>query len=316
MRAVVISEGRLDWLERPDPVPASHEICVAVRAAGLNGADLLQRRGRYRAPAGSPQEIPGLEMAGEVVALGAEVSRFGLGDRVMALLGGGAQAELAVIDERHAMRAPESITWSEAGAFPETFCTAHDALFAQCGLSAQERVLITGAAGGVGTAAVQLASLRGAKVIAAVRDAEHRVQVGELGADEVIDPAEIDRHGPYDVVLELVGAASLPAALGQLAKLGRVAVIGVGSGARVELDLSRLMVSRGRIGGSTLRSRTLLEKAEVIERIADEVLPYLTDGRLRVPIWSTFGFDDAQAAYDCFDAGGKLGKVVLIDEPS
>ena len=172
MWAVTIVEGKLRWASRPDPVPGDNEIVVAVKAAGINAADLMQRQGFYPAPPGVPADIPGLEMAGEVVAVGSRVSRFVLGDRVMAVVGGGAQAEMAAVDERCALPVPAGLSWEEAGGFPEAFSTAHDALFTQCRLAMGERVLVTAAAGGVGTAGVQLAAVAGASVVASVRSAE------------------------------------------------------------------------------------------------------------------------------------------------
>src|ERR1700682_5573429 len=162
MRAVTISEGKIVVADRPDPVPGQGHVLVRVRAAGLNNADLLQQAGFYPPPPGYPPDIPGMELAGEVVELGPGVTRFGLGDRVMAVVGGAAQAELAVVHERVALPLPDGVPWDTAGGFPEAFTTAHDALFTQCGLTMGERVAVSGEAGGVGTAGVQLASAVGA----------------------------------------------------------------------------------------------------------------------------------------------------------
>lgn len=312
MQAVVIDKGELRFEPRPDPVPGDTEILVAVRAAGLNGADILQRQGRYPAPPGWPTDIPGMEMAGDVVSVGSRVTRHAVGDRVMALLGGGAQATLATVEESHALPVPKDLTWAEAGGFPEVFFTAFDALGTQARLQMGERLLVSGAAGGVGTAAVQLGAVAGAHVVASVRDAERREGVVELGAAEVIDPADVDRHGPYDVVLELVGAESLSSALGLLATGARIVVIGIGAGARLELDLRALMGHRARISGSTLRSRSPQEKAVVAEAVAHHVLPLLAAGRIRVPVCETVPMSDAAAGYDRFAAGSKLGKIVLM----
>jgi NADPH:quinone reductase-like Zn-dependent oxidoreductase len=311
MYAIVIEEGQLLWQERRDPEPGDHDIVVAVRAAGVNGADLAQRDGRYPAPPGWPQDIPGLEMAGEVAAVGARVTRFAVGDRVMALVGGGAQAELAVVDEAHALGVPAGLSWPEAGGFIEAFATAYDALFGQAGLTLGDRVLVTGAAGGVGSAAVQLAALAGAHVVASARDAGRHGAVAALGATEVIEPAAVADHGPYDVVLELVGAASLPSALAALAVRGRVVVIGVGSGALVEIDLMAMMRQRARIAASTLRSRSSGEKAVLVATLGSQLVPALTGGRLRVPVAATYQLSDAAAAYRRFADGGKMGKIVL-----
>jgi NADPH:quinone reductase len=312
MRAVTIDDGRLVVAERPDPEPARGELLVRVLAAGLNGADLAQLAGHYPPPPGSPPDIPGLELAGEVAATGPGVHRFRPGDRVMAVVGGGGQAELAVVHERTAIPVPDGLAWPQAGGFPEVVTTAHDALFTQAGLGLGDRLLVTGAAGGVGTAAVQLAAAAGAEVVASVRDPGHHRAVADLGAAVVAEPGQAFQHGPFDVVLELVGAPNFPASLDALATGGRLMVIGVGAGATVELDLRRLMSRRARVLGSNLRMRPLEQKAEAARRVEHQVLPLLADGRLRVPVAATFPLEDAQAAYDRFRAGGKLGKLVLV----
>jgi NADPH:quinone reductase-like Zn-dependent oxidoreductase len=253
-----------------------------------------------------------MELAGEVVAIGSQVTRFGPGDRVMAVVGGGGQATMAVIDESHALAVPDRLPWAEAGGFPEVFSTAFDALFTQGGLAMGERALVTGAAGGVGTAGVQLAAATGAVVVATVRDHDRHAEVAALGASVVIDPDQVGDHGPYDVVLELVGAASLPGVLPHLATGARVVVIGVGSGATIEVNLLALMQSRTRIGGSTLRARSRREKANVAASVAAHVLPLLASGRIAVPVCDTFPMSEATAAYERFAAGKKLGKVVLV----
>jgi NADPH:quinone reductase len=310
--ANVIRDNELHWEERDDPVPGDTELVVSVKTAGLNNADLAQRAGLYPAPAGWPPDVPGMELAGEVVAVGSSVTLFAPGDRVMAIVGGGAQAEMAFVDEVHALAVPDDVGWAEAGGFPEAFCTAYDALFTQAGLQMGERVLVSGAAGGVGTAGVQLAASTGARVTATVRNPEHHEAVRELGAETVIVPGEEGEHGPYDVVLELVGQASLSEVLPHLAPWSRVVVIGVGSGGRMEIDLMQLMMKRARIGGSTLRARSLREKADVTAEVAAHVLPLLASGRIGVPVGETFPLSEANAAYDHFAAGGKFGKVVLV----
>jgi NADPH2:quinone reductase len=311
MRAVTIVDGDLRYLEHPDPVPGDTELVVAVRAAGINNADLMQRLGFYPAPAGSPPDIPGMEFAGEVVAAGVRTTRFSIGDRVMAIVGGGAQAELAVVDERAAMPVPRDVAWPEAGGFPEAFSTAYDALFTQCGLAVGERVLVTGAAGGVGTAGVQLAAATGARCVASVRHAQLRDAVATLGA-RAADPEEALGLGPFDVVLELVGAASISGVLGAMALTGRIAVIGVGGGSRAEIDLLAVMQRRLRISGSTLRARTSVDKAVVAGAVEHHVVPLFESRRVRVPLEATFPMDQAGEAYERFSQGGKLGKIVLV----
>jgi len=312
MRAVTIVDDKLEIREHPDPEPGTGEVLVRVRAAGLNRADLLQRQGLYPAPAGSPPDIPGMELAGEVVAVGPKAARFGAGDRVMAVVGGGAQAELAVLHERAAMPVPDGMGWPEAGGFPEAFVTAHDALFTQCGLGMGEHALVHGAAGGVGSAAVQLAAATGARVTATVRNPDLRDDVAGLGAHEVIDPSEFTAGGPYDVVVELVGAPNMAGNLEALDTGGRIVVIGVGAGSRAEIELHVLMGKRGTIRASTLRARPLEEKALAMRSVEVHVLPLVEEGRIRVPVEATFPLEAAAAAYERFDAGGKLGKIVLL----
>src|SRR3954470_16902870 len=213
---------------------------------------MLQRRGRYPAPPGSPPDIPGLELAGEVAALGPGATRFSEGDRVMAIVGGGGQAELATVHERQLMPVPDTLDWPAAGAVPEVFTTAHDAIFTQAGLRPGERLLVHGAAGGVGTAGVQLGAAAGAHITATVRNPDARDAVRGLGADEVIDPEGFADHGPFDVVLELVGGPNVPENLRALRTGARIVVIGIGAGAKAEVNLGALMGKRATLRASTL----------------------------------------------------------------
>ena len=312
MHAVTIVDGALEWREHPDPVAGDGEVLVAVRAAGCNGADRLQVAGFYPAPPGWPADIPGMEIAGEVVGLGTGATRFALGDRVMAIVGGGGQAELAVVHERLCSPVPDDVPYPEAGGFPEVFSTAFDALFSQCGLRVGERVCVHGAAGGVGIAAVQLASAAGAHVTATVRAEARWHEVTALGADEVVAPDAFVDRGPFDVVLELVGAPNLADDVRALATGGRISVIGVGAGTKAELNLLDLMGKRARILGSTLRARSLEEKAEVARGVERHVIPLLASGRVRVPVQEVVPMADAADAYERFAGSGKLGKVVLV----
>jgi NADPH:quinone reductase-like Zn-dependent oxidoreductase len=314
MHAVTVVDGALAWLPHPDPEPGTGELLVRVRAAGVCRGDLMQRDGLYPPPPGlAPPELPGLELAGEVVAGGPGVRRFAAGDRVMAVVPGAGQAELAVVPEPLAVPVPDGVGWAQAGGFPENFTTAHDALFTQCGLAMGERVCIHGAAGGVGTAAVELAVAAGSTVIATVRNEAVRDGVAALGPTVVAPEAFVDA-GPFDVILELVGAPNMPANLEALATGGRIAVIGVGAGLVAELNLLTLMGKRARIHGSTLRPRPLEDKAQAARRIERQVLPLLARGAVTVPIAATFPMSEAGAAYERFAAGGKLGKIVLLPE--
>jgi len=313
VHAVTIVDGALAWQEHPDPQPGTGEIAVEVRSAGISNADLLQRAGFYPPPPGAPVDIPGLEAAGEVVAVGSGGSRFAIGDRVMAVLAGGGHAERFVVHERAAIPVPATVSWEQAGAFPENVTTAHDALFTQAGLSMGERLLVHGAAGGVGTAAVVLGALAGATVVATVRDDAKRSAVEALAPGVWAIPQEgFARHEPFDVILELVGAPNLPDDVEALATGGRISVIGVGAGAKAEVNLLALMAKRGRILASTLRARPLELKADAARRVEVNLLPAFEDGRLRLPVDRTFPMADATAAYEHFATGGKVGKVVLL----
>jgi NADPH2:quinone reductase len=310
MRAVTIKDGNLSVEDHPDPTAGEGEVLVAVMAAGLNGADMMQRRGLYPAPPGVPPDIPGLEFAGEVVQCGPGATRFAEGDRVMAIVAGGGQAELVVVHERMLMSVPENLSWNEAGGVPETFTTAHDGVFTQAGLKPGERLLVHGGAGGVGTAAIQLARASGARVTATVRNRDHHEAVRALGAN-VISHEGFVEHGPFDVILELVGAPNLPADVEALALWGRIMVIGISAGAKAELNLGLAMQRRARIYNSTLRPRPLEEKAVTARAMERSVLPLLESGAVHVPIAATYTLEDAPAAYERFNEGRKLGKIVL-----
>jgi NADPH2:quinone reductase len=308
--AAVIRDGSLHAAERPDPEPGSGEVLVRVHAAGLNGADMMQLRGGYPAPAGVPADIPGLELAGEVIGLGPGATRFAVGDRVMGIVGGGGQAQLATVHERVLMPVPDGVDLIAAGGFPEVFTTAHDAVFTQAELRVGERLLVHGAAGGVGTAAVQLGRLAGARVTATVRNPDHRDAVAQLGA-AVLAPEGFAEHGPFDVILELVGAINLADNLKSLEVGGRIVVIGTGAGATAEINLGVVMRKRARIHGSTLRARPLEGKALTARAVERSVLPALAAGTITVPVAETFALAQVADAYERFQAGAKLGKIIL-----
>ena len=222
----------------------------------------------------------------------------------MALLPGAGQAELVAVDARHVLPVPDGVDWPAAGGFMEAFATAHDALFTQAELRPGERLLVNGASGGVGTAAVQLGIALGAEVTGTARRAESRELLRGLGAGT-------EPEGEYDVILELVGGELLARDVEQLALHGRLAVIGTSAGARAQVDFGLLMRKRGRIHGSTLRSRSAEEKALVVARLGEDALPLLAAGRVAVIVQEVFPLEQAQAAYTAFAAGGKFGKLVL-----
>ena len=317
MRAIVFTGSGgsevVAFLERPDPVPAGGEVLVAVRHAGLNPADLGQRAGRYPAPVGSPPDVPGLEVAGTVISIGPTAHRFAIGDRVFGIVGGGGLADRVVAHEMHLAPVPERLGEMEAAAVPEVFVTAHDAL-SQAGLRPGELLVVNGANGGVGTAAVQIASVSGARVLATVRDEPLREAVSELGATVIAPDDLVERAiacGGADVVLELVGAPNLGPDLAALAVKGRIVVVGTGAGTEATLSLRALMGRRARLIGTGLRSRPLEEKAAAVQSFAREVVPHLATGRIVPLIDRVFPASEASAAYDRLEERGKLGKVLL-----
>ena len=311
MHAAVLIDGRLEVQQRPTPEPGPGDVVVAVTGAGVNAADLMQRRGHYPAPPGWPADIPGLELAGVVTAVGDGVDVELIGRRVCAIVGGGAQATHCVVPSEHLVAVAGSIDLTVAGGFPEAFVTAHDALVTQAGAGAGDRVLISGAAGGVGSAAVQIAARRGAHVIAVTRTTQFHDRLRELGASETITIDQVATLDPVNVIIELVGAAHLQQALDVLAARARVVVIGVGGGGHVELDLLSVMNRRATITGSTLRSRSRDEKALVIQRASADLLDDWASGRLQVPVARVVDFADIAEAYDYFVEPGKFGKVLV-----
>jgi NADPH:quinone reductase-like Zn-dependent oxidoreductase len=298
--------------ERPDPVPGEHALLIATRFAGINTADLAQRAGAYPAPPGAPQDVPGLEVAGTVVASGASVLGFARGDRVFGLVGGGGLADRVVVHERHVTRVPEALSEEEAAAVPEAFVTAHDALVARGGLGLGDVLLVSGANGGVGTAAVQIGVVAGARVLASARSRHDGLSA--LGAEPVRPEAVVEtaqRAGGADVVLELVGAPNLEGDLDALAAKGRVVFVGTEAGAEGSLSLRKLMGKRGAIHGTVLRARPLEEKAAAVQRFAHEVVPHLASGRMRAVVDRVFPAEQAAEAFEHMSSSGKLGKVLL-----
>jgi NADPH2:quinone reductase len=318
MRAIVFTGAGgnevVSFEERPTPVPSADEVLVAVRYAGLNPADLAQRNGHYPAPPGSPADIPGLEVAGTVTACGSSARRFAPGDRVFGLVGGGGLADHVIVHELHVTAVPDRLDERAAAAVPEAFVTAHEAVLTQAGLRPGELLVVNGANGGVGTAAIQIAAAAGARVLATVRAPELREDVAELGA-RVIDPAELvaqaQAEGGADVVLELVGAPNLDADLLALAPKGRIVIVGTGAGSEGSLDLRKLMGKRARLLGTMLRARALDEKATAMRAFTREVVPHLASGRIAPLVDRVFPADEATAAFDRLAAPGKLGKVLL-----
>ena len=321
MRAVVFTGAggneQVTVSERDAPEIARDEVLVDVTAAGLNPADLQQREGRYPAPAGVVQDVPGLEVAGTVVEVGEGVTNWSVGDRVFGLVAGGGLASRVAVHERCVTRVPERFDDHEAAAIPEVFITAHDALTTQGALRAGETVLVQGASGAVGSAAVQIALALGADVLGVVRSDRAAERVRALGAEPVdagtFGPQVLEHTGDrgVDLVLELVGASNLAHDLDILALRGRIIVISVASGSTAEIDLLRLMVRRATVRGTVLRARPVEEKAAAVEAFAREVVPMLEDGLARPLVDSVFDVDDVRAAFDRLAEPGRSGKVLV-----
>jgi len=327
MKAIVITSfGGVEGLEIrdvPDAPPATLDrVRVRVRATGLNRADILQRLGRYPAPPGYPQEIPGIEFAGEVESVGAEARHTTIGDRVFGIIGGGGQAEYVTLPENHLARIPDNLDWAQAAAIPEVFMTAHDALFTQCRLTIGEHVLIHAAGSGVGTAAIQLVRAAGAFAYGTSRTAEKLERAKEFGLtaaiavegnpNKFVEAAKQWTGGAgVNVVLDLVGAAYLTANLQSLATSGRLIFVGTTSGAKAEIDFGMAMSKRLRIMGTSLRTRSLEEKATATRLFAQQVLPLLRSGAVCPVLDQVFKWEDVRRAHERIESNESFGKVVL-----
>lgn len=323
MRALVIQEGgRLVVEDRPVPEPAPGQVLVRVSGAGINRADLLQRAGKYPAPPGAPADIPGLEFAGTVAACGAGVSAWREGDRVFGITGGGAQAEWLVSHERLLARVPERLDWDAAGAVPEAFITAHDALVTQAGMRPGERVLVHAVGSGVGLAAVQLVRAAGAVPYGTARSAEKIQRARELGLEDGVIPGPglaaladavarwTGGHG-VDIVLDLVGGAYVTASVHAMAERGRLLVVGTMAGGRAELPLGVVLARRLTLRGTVLRSRSLEEKALATRAFAAEVVPLIARGSVVPVVDSCFPLADVARAQERLASNATVGKVVL-----
>ena len=323
MRAVVIPEfGGPEVLRLasvPDPEPSRREILVRVHASGVNRADLLQRRGLYPPPAGE-SEVPGLEFAGVVEEVGAGVSRWQPGDRVMGIVGGGGYAERVVVDERVAVGVPEGMPASMAGAIPEVYMTAFDAVFRQAGLRRGETLLVHAVGSGVGTAAVQLARRAGARTIGTSRTMSKLKEATAMGLDLGLDGGRAWERDVLDatcgkgadVILDLVGAPYLARNQAAIAVGGRHAVVGVPGGNRAEIDLRALMARRARLFGTVLRARGVEEKAALAKEFTEEAVQGFVDGRLLPVIDRVVHVTEAVDAHRRMGANLNFGKIVMV----
>ena len=325
MRAAVITRpGGPEVLEIRDvesPKSGADDVLVRVRASGLNRADIHQRRGGYPAPAGSPPDIPGLEFAGEVVEVGSNVAGYLVGDRVFGIAGGGAHAELIVVPAKTAAPVPEGLSWTDAGAVPEAFVTAHDALVTQARVRAGDHVLIHAVGSGVGLAAVQVARAIGAVPYGTSRTPDKVERAMPFGLERgvcVDDPKTLPEllHGwtpaGFDVVIDLVGGAYTPASVDVLATHGRLMLVGLVAGSSATFDLRRLLQKRASIIGTVLRARTVDEKATATRAFSRDLGALFGSGMLRAVVDRVYRLNDIAEAHRRMESNESFGKIVLV----
>ena len=326
MKAVYIREfggpEGLEIREVPDPSePTGTQVLVRVKAAALNRADLLQRRGLYPAPKGFSQNIPGLEFAGEIAQTGESVTNARAGDRVFGITAGEAQAEFLVIDESLSAKFPDNLSFTEAAAIPEAFITAHDAVFILGNLKEGETLLVHAVGSGVGLAALQLGKTKGAVVIGTSRTADKLDKSKEFGLDEAILISEntnlaetirdkTDGKG-VDIILDLVGASYFQANLDSLAVKGRLILVGLTGGSKADFDLGIALRKRLKIFGTVLRGRSVEEKAEAVGKFSEDVLPLLESGKVKPNVDKVFRFEDVARAHEYLESNESFGKVIL-----
>lgn len=325
MRAVVITKPGgpevLEIQDVPTPEPLGDQVRVRVRAAGLNRADLSQRMGYYPAPYGSPTDIPGMEFAGEVEALGPLAHQWKPGQRVMGIVGGGAQAEYILVHEGMLVEIPSKLDFVQAAGVPEVFMTAHDALFTQGGLQMGERVLIHAAGSGVGTAAIQLAHAVGATTYGTSRTPGKLEQAKPLGLDVALadknfadEVKRLTHDGGVHLIIDFVGAAYMEQDLAALASWGRIVFLATLSGAQANVNLGMVMSKRIQIRGCTLRTRTLEEKLAVTRLFATQVVPLLEKGIVKPIIERAYPLQEIAEAHRVMAENKNFGKLVLVVE--
>src|SRR6267143_3006571 len=324
MKAVIITRSGgpevLEIQERPKPEPGLGQIRVRVRASALNRADLIEGEGNYPGPAGGTGEKSGMEYAGEVDALGASATLWKTGDRVMGIIGGGSHAEYLIVHEREAMPVPKALSWEDAGAIPEAFLTAYDALFNRLALRTGETVLIHAVGSGVGTAALQIAHVAGARVVGTARSAEKLDRAKQLGLDVAIDASRGDWAAQVEAaigaerihaVVDLVGGNYLEGNQRVLALRGRIVVVGLTGGATSPFNMGVLLRKRLTIVGTTLRARPLEEKIALAREFSERIIPFFDAGRLKPIVDRVFPFTEIRAAHELMHSNKTFGKIVL-----
>lgn len=320
MKAVVISRaGTPDVLQvqdRPIPILGDNEVLIEVKAAGVNRPDIFQRKGNYPAPIGVLADIPGLEVAGTVVATDPACAEVKVGDSVMALVAGGGYAQYVAADADSCLLVPENLSFEEAAGIPETLFTVWHNVFERGRLCSGERFLVHGGAGGIGSTAIQLASLAGAEVFTTVGDLDKVLFVNKLGASHAINYSEKDFESVWkeikmDVILDSIGGVYFNKNINLLEEDGRLVVINAMEGAKVELNLIKMMQKRLHITGSTLRNRTVDFKRQLAASIRKEVMPWIESGQYKTYIAQTFTYDNAQLAHELMESRKFQGKIIL-----
>jgi NADPH2:quinone reductase len=303
--------------ERPLPQPKPGEVLIKVVAAGVNGPDIMQRKGLYPAPAGAT-DLPGLEVSGEIVAVSQGVTRWGIGDKVAALTNGGGYAQYCVADAEQCLPIPRGVTLRDAAGLPETFFTVWSNVFMGAGLKSGETFLVHGGAGGIGTTAIQLAKAVGAKVIATDSPGDRCQICRDLGADRVIDYRYEDfveavrQEGGANVILDIVGGPNIEKNFKAASHDARIVQLAFALGSKVEINLMPVMLKRLTYTGSTLRTRPPAYKARVANNLEGQVWPYIEAGRVRVVINRTFPLAEAAQAHALMESAGHVGKILLI----
>ena len=304
-------------VRRPVPQPASGEVLIRVAAAGVNGPDLMQRKGLYPAPPGA-SDLLGLEVAGEIVALGAGVTGWAVGDAVTALTNGGGYAEYCTVDARHCLPVPNGVSVTDAAGLPETFFTVWSNIFMGAGLKAGETLLVHGGAGGIGTTAIQLGKAFGAKVIATDSPEERCALCRDLGADRVVDYKAEDfvevvrKEGGADVILDIVGGPNIERNMKAASHDARIVQLAFALGSKVEINMMPVMLKRLTYTGSTLRTRPPEFKARIAAELKDKVWPKIESGQIRVVTHRTFPLAQAAEAHALMESAGHTGKILLV----
>ncbi len=322
MTAAIVEGGKggadaLKAAEVPTPAPGPGELLIRVKAAGVNRPDIIQRMGFYPPPPGAPKTL-GLEVAGDVAAVGENAARWSIGDQVCALLGGGGYAQYCRVDARHVLPIPQGLSLVQAAALPETAFTVFANVLEGGALKSGETFVVHGATSGIGVMAIQMAKAAGAKVIATGRGADKAAAALKLGADVAIDTRaedfveRIKAEGGADVILDMVGGDYTPKNLACLKPLGRNVLIATQGGARAEIDLMGLMRDRLILTGSTLRPRSADEKARLTAAVEARVWPWIEAGKIKPIVDKTFPLAEAGAAHAYVERGGHVGKVVLV----